>query len=273
MSKSVSLILPYYNRKEYLKASLSSFVYFYGERNDFQVVIIDDKSNEQNRLEDIVKEYNLNIKLIRIGNKKGINPCYPNNVGVRESEGDVIVLSSPEIVHTKSIFDVSDNFVELTGQNYLQFSVFCVTDNNIRSILMDTLLGFDSKLNIIDGQRRNFYFDLGFRGYSYATPLGAWYTHSKLKNSCFNFLSACSRNTYYELGGFNEEFVNGTGYDDTDFKDRILAYVDNNVIWYDSCEAIHIDHPAVSKDNNTNLALYNKLKGNSYGKNDDWGRL
>ena len=62
------------------------------------------------------------------------------------------------------------------------------------------------------------------------------------------------------MNGFNEVFVKGTGYDDTDFRDRLLKYVDSEVIWYDDCIAIHINHPACSDDNNTNFQLYNELK-------------
>lgn len=273
MSKLVSLILPYYNRKNYLKVSLDSFDHFYNGRSDFQIIIVDDKSDGQNRIEDLIKEYDLNIKIVRIENKKGINPCYPINVGVRESDGDIILLSSPEIMHAKNVFDISNNFEKLTDGNYLQFSVFCITDKDIRNVLLDSSMKFGSKLLLVNSIREKFYIGLGFKGYPNATPVGAWYTHGKLKNSCFNFLSACSRNTYYGLSGFNEIFVKGTGYDDTDFRDRMLTYVNNNVIWYDDCEAIHIDHPAVSSDNNTNFSLYNKLKDKIYRKNDNWGHL
>lgn len=272
--KIVSIIFPYYNRIDYLRTTVDSLEYFYSGRKDLQIVIVDDKSNDENNPKGLVSSYkDLQVKVIRIENKKGINPCYPINVGVRESDGDIIVLSSPEITHTKNIFEISNDFAELTDKNYLQFSVFCITDRNIREMLLNPSIDFTDKLPVIDGVRKSFYSDLGFGGYSYATSIGAWYTHSEIKNSCYNFLSACTRNTYYELNGFNEAFVKGTGYDDTDFRDRMLTYVDNNVIWCDECEAIHIDHPAVSVDNNTNLLLYNKLKDQIYEKNDMWGRL
>jgi predicted glycosyltransferase involved in capsule biosynthesis len=75
------------------------------------------------------------------------------------------------------------------------------------------------------------------------------------------------------LSGFNEAFVVGTGYDDADFRDRLLKYINNNVVWYNDAVAIHIDHPACSTDNNTNSLLYNTLKNKVYEKNDKWGLL
>jgi len=253
---------------------LDSLEYFYAGRKDLQIVIVDDQSNDENNPEVLVSTYaDLQIKIIRIANKKGINPCYPINVGVRHSEGDIILLSSPEIIHTRNIFDHCKNFEKLTDSSYLQFSVFCLTSVEINKVLLDPIIEFDHKFRLVNSMNTEFHMGLGVRGYSYANVLGVWYTHGKIKNDCYNFLSACTRKTYYDISGFNEAFVKGTGYDDADFRDRLLKHINNNVIWYDDFVAIHIDHPSVSGNNNTNLALYNRLKDQVYKKNDDWGQL
>jgi glycosyltransferase involved in cell wall biosynthesis len=273
MNRIVSVILPYYNRKHYLEATLGSFEYYYSNRTDLQIVIVDDGSSLDNMPDDVVCKYNLQIKLIRIKNKKGINPCYPYNVGVRESYGDIIVLSSPEVVHTCDMFKISNNFEKLTDDSYLQFSVFCLTNISMKDTLLSRNILFEDKELLIHSNVHNFYKDLGCNGYSFNNTFGSWYTHSKIKDDCFNFLSACTRDTYFNLNGFNEVFVKGTGYDDTDFRDRLLEYIDNKVFWYDDCVAIHIDHPACSNDNNTNLLLYNKFKTQTYEPNNEWGKL
>jgi glycosyltransferase involved in cell wall biosynthesis len=271
-NKIVSIILPYYNRKEYLIPTLESFEYFYNTRDDLQIVIVDDGSDDPGELENITHKYDIWTDIVYIKNKKGINPCYPYNVGVRHSKGDIIVLSSPEIVHTYDMFEISKNFNELNNSNYLQFSVFCLTDQNLKNMLMSNA-HFHDKIKSLEMVLPKFERLLGIHGYLYANDLGAWYTHSKYQRNCFNFLSACTRKTYYELSGFNEAFVYGTGYDDTEFRDRMLKYVDNKVIWYDAAVAIHIDHPTCSSDNNTNLGLYQSLTTDSYENNDAWGLL
>jgi glycosyltransferase involved in cell wall biosynthesis len=270
MNKTVSLILPYYNRIDYILPTLDSLEHFYKGRADFEIVIVDDQSNYEHKLDKVIKDYNLSINLIYIKNKKGINPCYPYNVGVRQSSGEIILLSSPEIVHTRNIFEACNNFENLNNKNYFQFSVFCLTDQAMKDMLMSRL-PYSHKLKFLNKNMHSFYRDLGINGYSYANNIGAWYTHSDFQRNCYNFLSACTRDTYYALSGFDESYVYGTGYDDAEFRDRILKYVDNNVIWYDNTGAIHIDHPTVSSDNNTNASLYaKKLK---YETNDNWGRL
>ena len=88
MSKT-SIILPYYNRKNYLITTLDSFQRLYSSNEDFEVVIVDDGSNDENRVEDIIGNYNLDINHTYIENNDGVNPCYVYNVGVRKSKGDI----------------------------------------------------------------------------------------------------------------------------------------------------------------------------------------
>jgi glycosyltransferase involved in cell wall biosynthesis len=63
-----SIILPYYNRKNLINTTLTSFVHFYQNRNDFEIIIVDDRSSENHRLNELVNKFKmLNIKLIELG--------------------------------------------------------------------------------------------------------------------------------------------------------------------------------------------------------------
>jgi glycosyltransferase involved in cell wall biosynthesis len=255
MSRTVSVILPYYNRKELLKLTLDSFQHFYSGNPDLEVVIVDDGSNNANRVEKLCSEYNLKLQLVRIENKMGTNPCYPYNVGVHKSSGNIIVLSSPETFHTTNMFDISNNFEKLNDKTYLQFSVFCLV----------------IKMQKIDITK--FYENLGETGYFYANRYGSWYTHSKMRPSCLNFFSALTRNNYYKLSGFDERFRYGTGFDDEDFKLRVLNIIDN-IIWLDNAVAIHTDHEIVNNlPPTTNQMIFQKTRTDLYKFNNDWGRI
>lgn len=256
MSRNVSIILPYYNRKELLKRTLDSFQRFYSNNSELEIVIVDDLSNEENRIEDIPNQYNdLNIVVFTLPSKNGINPCYVYNVGVRKSKGDIIVLSSPETFHTTNMFDVSNNFEKLNDKTYLQFSVFCLI----------------KEMEELDTTK--FYENLGETGYSYANRFGSWYTHSEIRSSCLNFFSALTRNNYYKLSGFDERFRYGTGFDDDEFKIRILNMVDK-VVWFDNAEAIHVDHEIVNNlPPTTNNKVFEETRKNKYKFNDNWGRV
>lgn len=268
----VSVILPYYNRKQLLKNTLDSYQHFYGGKA-IEVVVVDDVSKEENRVEDLVGKYDFCLKVVRLSHKNGINPCYPYNVGVRNSTGNVIVLSSPETMHTQSMFDLSNNFSDLTDETYLQFSVFCVTYPPLHQFLLENR-PFTEKLEAIRLAIPSFYMNLGELGYPYHNRYGSWYTHSTIKPTCLNFLSAITCDNYYRLSGFDERFRFGTGYDDNEFRDRVLKMT-KRVVWYDQAIAIHVDHEIV--DNappTTNTHIWQATReSNQYQYNNTWGLI
>lgn len=266
--KKVSIILPYYNRKTLILHTLKSFEYFYRGKN-IEIVIVDDCSDDEHRLESELN-FDLDIKLIRLQNKNGINPCYPYNVGVRHSNGEILILSSPETFHTTNVFDISNNFAELNDKTYLLFSVFCLTDTNIISSLINNS-DFNNNIKIIEDVKNNFYLNLGELGYPYNNKFGSWYLHSKFRDSGLNFFTAITKQKYYDMSGFDERFRFGTGFDDDEFRDR-LKETNTNFIYYDEALAIHINHSIVNNASpTTNSNIYFMSKNNKYQYNDLWG--
>lgn len=239
----VSIILPYYNRKQLLAKTLGSFKQWYSQDRDrLEVVIVDDGSSSDHHVSDLLSEFkdSLDILLIVLPQKQSItqvNPCYPYNVGVRACSGDIIVLSSPETFHTKSIFEISNNFNLLENDNYLLFSVFCCTNPEIVGSIVDN--GF----NIQDDSF--LYTGLGENGrQTFNNENGSWYIHSKYRDTKLNFLSAITRRTYYAIAGFDERYRNGTGFDDDDFLQKLFPQI-NKVFYYDAMCAIHVNHEIV----------------------------
>lgn len=271
MNKKVSVILPYYNRKTLLINTLDSFSMFY-ENNNLEVVIVDDCSSEDQRLEEFVKKYqNLKIILIRLDKKDGINPCYTYNVGVRYSTGEIVILTSPETFHTSNMFDISNNFSDMKDNSYLLFSVFCLTKSNLKEKMWNENIVFKDKLQIIKDNEKFFFKDLGCNGYPYNNNYGSWYLHSNIRPTGLNFFSALTRNLYNELSGFDERFRYGTGCDDEEFRIRVFNSV-RDIIYYDSAVAIHVDHEIVkSGDQVSNKGIFKKTRIDMYKKNDNWG--
>lgn len=269
MENKVSIILPYYNRKELVSLTLKSFEHFYSEQN-VEVVIVDDGSSDEHRLEGSL-DFNLDIKLIRLEGKNGINPCYPYNVGVRESSGDILILSSPETFHTTNVFETSNNFNDLNDNTYLLFSVFCLTDINSTNTIKSEK-DFNVSLDVFEVIKPNLYKNLGENGYVFNNKYGSWYTHSEYRPSGLNFFTAITRKKFYELSGFDERFRFGTGFDDDEFKDRLIEsgvvfkYIDNGL-------GIHIDHEVVNNMSpTTNKSLYIQTNSDKYLKNESWGK-
>lgn len=266
--KKISFILPYYNRKSLLLNTLKSLEYFYSNKN-VEVVIVDDCSDNEHRLESNLN-FDLDIKLVRLESKNGINPCYPYNVGVKHSTGNIIILSSPETFHSTDIFDISNNFNQLNNNSYLLFSVFCLTENKIIDDLLNNS-DFSNNLSIIKSIKHNFYTNLGELNYSFNNKFGSWYLHSQFRPSGLNFFTAITREKFYSMSGFDERFRFGTGFDDDEFKDRLVE-TNTSFIYYDEALAIHINHSIVNDSPpTTNYDIYQTTKTNKYQHNNLWG--
>ena len=267
----ISILLPTYNLKDLLYNTLKSYDYFYGDNDNVEVIIVDDCSNIENQFPKVRDDFpRLNIKNHRIEVKCGYNPSLAYNVAARLASNDILVLTSPETIHTKSIYEDFENF---QTHDLFVFSVFCVTDQPLKKFLLSDW-AFEDKLQAINDGRAEFEQNIGCNGYQYGNNLGVWYLHSKYKPSRLNFLTGMSKELYYEIGGFNEAFMQGTGYDDTDFLFRLEPYIENTV-WFDDALAIHIDHDLAAPSQikqESNYNLFIALQTNpTYVKNDDWG--
>ena len=291
----VSIILPYYNRKELLRTSLQSFQKWYAsDRHRLEIVIVDDGSAPDQQLDDLVAGFQvpLDILLVKLPPKQSlveVNPCYPYNVGVRASSGDIIVLSSPETFHTASIFAMTNDFDRLENDTYLLFSVFCCTNQ----ALTNEIVARDFEI----GDRAPFFDGLGAKGRaSFNNANGSWYVcslqnsplkkslilfhrylHSRYRETKLNFLSALTRQTYSAIGGFDERYRNGTGFDDNDFLERLSTKL-RATYYYDEMFAIHVDHSVVHElPPTTNQELYLRLTAlpisERYPQNTRWGML
>lgn len=269
-----SMLLPTYNRKKLLYNTLESYNYFYANNKDFEIVIVDDCSNLENRFDNVQADFpELNIKFVRIDQKYGFNPSLAYNVAARNASNEILILSSPETLHTCNFLDLCNNFNDFKMDDYYLFSVFCLTDKNCKNYLIDDNT-IEEKINFINSIKHAFSENLGCNGYEFNNNMGSWYLHSAFRPSKLNFFTALSKNLYYEISGFNQAFMKGTGYDDTDFFSRLEPYI-KNYVWLDNTCAIHIDHDLAAKiPQNSNFYLYESMQKNqTYKKNNNWGIL
>jgi glycosyltransferase involved in cell wall biosynthesis len=269
-----SMLLPTYNRKKLLYNTLESYNFFYANNQDFEVVIVDDCSNNENRIDNVESDFpHLNIKFIRINQKYGFNPSLAYNVAARNASNDILILSSPETLHTFNFLDLCNNFNDFKENDYYLFSVFCLTHKDHKQFLnQDNTI--EDKINFINKIKPQFYENLGCNGYDFNNNMGSWYLHEKFRPSKLNFFTAMSKNLYYEISGFNQAFMRGTGYDDTDFLSRLEPHI-NNYVWFDDTCAIHVDHDLSAQiPQNSNVYLFESLQRNqTYKKNNTWGIL
>ncbi len=239
--KLLSIVMPYYNRRTLLLNTLKSIEYSKGTHL-IEVIIVDDGSDKEHQINDICDIFpNLNINLIVI--TKSINkwrvPTIAYNVGFSAVKGDVILINCAEGFHAGNIIDyVFKNFKE---KSYMSFSTYA---GNIKTTEVLTNWGIneneDSFINKIK-------------------PLSnEWHSHST-NYTLIPYCAAINTEDMETLSGYDERFVNGIGYDDYEFIDRVKNLrLELSLI--DTPFCIHQWHTPVVYANKSNLEFLKAVR-------------
>lgn len=244
-----SIIMSYFMRDVHLYNTLISFNYHYKNRNDYEVIIIEDIKNKNNKEEHdkllkVLKFFNKNadkyidIKLIESGGNYS-NPATLFNQGAKLANGDYLIITNPEVFHKENILKGLDSIIKEKGECYIVCS--CLS-GDIENKFIDDFESFN------------------------ITPK-MWYQHSQYRNALFHFCSCISKKKYFEIGGFDERYKNGVAYDDDQFRDDvgrsgILFVISDNLL------TIHQNHENAfkyfdfDKRLKRNKTLYSMIKQN-----------
>ena len=197
----VSIVAAYYNRKDLLENTIRSIVSSQHYK-EAELVVVDDGSDPHHRLEDLVEESPLHMNLIRIEpeEKKYTNPCIPFNRGFKEARGEIVIIQNPECFHVGDI--IGEVLKEITDDNYLSFAAYSLGEEETKGIATEKDIELFGEASRTGGGR-------------------GWYNHSIINPRPYHFLSAISRKNLEELGGFDERYAEGIGFDDDELLHRI----------------------------------------------------
>lgn len=218
----ISIVTSYFNRKKLLINTLKSIEKTTHE--DFEFIIVDDASDDENRIEDLVENYPF-VKIFRVEpeNKWYSNPCIPFNIGFSKAEGDIVIIQNPECFHTTDILTFVNN--NLKENDYFSFGCYSLNEENTQQLLSNPdhckIINFKPKRATLDGE-------------------DAWYNHSVFRPVGYHFTSAIFKTKLDKLGGFDERFANGNGYDDDEFLYRVKKICDFRII--DEMTVLHQYH-------------------------------
>jgi len=223
----VSIVTAYYNRKPQFYETLKSIKRT--EHNDYEVIVADDCSSDEHRLESLVEEFPF-LKIIRLERKDKwyINPCVPFNRAIYAATGDILILQNPECLHVHDIISFSTK--NINDSNYISFATY----------------GLDDKLSkeLIDHNKNNtvaeFYNKLPQTTYNGDYTIG-YYNHSRFRPTFYHFCSAITKNNMNKLNGFDERYAKGVGFDDIELLHRIRL-LGLKISLIDSLAVIHQFH-------------------------------
>jgi len=254
----ISIVMAYYNRRKLLTETLKSIER--SEYKDYEIIVVDDASDE--RIDDL--EFpSLRVLRIEPKDKWYHNSCIPFNIGFKEAKGDVVLIQNPECLHVHDVLRyVADN---ITDRNYLSISAYSMDEDMTNSLPACMLPDYDS---FIDMFRR--------LPQQLANNYIGWYNHPVYRPVGYHFCCAITKKNLSILGGFDERYANGTGYEDDDLVDRVKRFgLELKIV--DDVSVIHQWHPRVYDINNPvhkqmfkmNGALHKKTKREPYIKVND----
>jgi hypothetical protein len=211
-----TFIIPYFNRPS-LWNTLFTFKYFYSDRDDYQIFILEDKKNiglAEQKLTEIISDYlSLPIVRFKMGHDNYSCPCSTYNEGVARASSEYVIITNPECAHVTNVLE--------------GFDKSCVVDNCIVCACM--CAKWPEKIPAINATL-------------YPLTLETvWYQHSIYNNRCLCFGIVMAKQKYILSRGFNEYFDQGCGRADVDFLKRsskIVKYIPK-----DDLLLVHQWHP------------------------------
>jgi GT2 family glycosyltransferase len=228
----ISIVTAYFNRKPQFYKTLKSIAN--SSVKDIELIVVDDCSSEEHRLEDLVVEFPF-LKIIRLEkeNKWYVNPCIPYNIGFKEAKGDIIIIQNPECYHIDDIlYYVKLNLKE---NDYFSFSCYSLTQENTENVSYLVKSNFKNSGITHDGG-------------------DGWYNHSIYRPVGYHFCSAIHKSQLDDLGGFDERYAEGIAFDDNELLVRIQKKRMNYKI-IDEATALHQWHYSSNNYQNVNASL------------------
>ncbi|HDS00523.1 MAG TPA: hypothetical protein ENO07_00760, partial [candidate division Zixibacteria bacterium] len=128
---------------------------------------------------------------IKAGAQGEYNPSRLFNAGAARARGKYLVITNPECFHKSDILGGMDKL--LSRADYVVCACLSLADTAVRLKTFDDL----------------------------KPQVHMWYQHTKHRDVRYHFCTALSRENYRKIGGFDERYAEGIGYDDNSFLDRV----------------------------------------------------
>ena len=218
----VSIIIPSYKRCHLLKWGLASLAK-QDMPSDFETILLNDGIlDETEALGNYYKD-KLNLRYIFTGQRNLSGqmvwrvPGYTLNIGVKESDGDVIIFCCAEMFHLNNTIKLLTSIYETPDTEKVLAMPKAKDDNG----------AFLNHLETTNGQYNIDLFN--------AQP--------PLVNVKFPFFLAMRKKVFMDIGGYDEDFT-GTDYDD---EDLVMRLVDDGCHHVETeAMVIHLWHPRLA---------------------------
>lgn len=196
----ISLILPYWDRQAAADEAIALLDRWYLGQ-DIEVIVVDDGNIVPFRM----PETRLDIRVIRLPVKsEPTSPLHAWNVGVKAARGDFIALSCIEILHDKGpvLAQMKEQLARIGEQGYVLAAAWCPDTD-------------------------------------------CWHCHSSVHipdcppGTGIGFLGMMRKSLFDRIGGFDEAYMAGAGYEDRDF----IRTLDSSGVRFCIRDDLVVSHP------------------------------
>jgi hypothetical protein len=244
-----SIFMPYIFRAPQLWNTLISFLHHYSDRDDYEVILVEDVKNkriegEHELLLEVVKyfEPKLNLRFFETDWPRVTNPAPFYNFCAEKAQGEYFVITNPECFHYTNILAGFDE--EFAKDKYVYLLASCV-DREVRN----------DKSAYTSPEEEQWI--CNFHDFKFESK--------RSRNSAlYHFCSAMYYTTWDLVGGFCNEYAEGVAAEDDDFRDQIHFMEVEFVL----CEDLIVVHQAHNRgvrkkgwgSKNSNIRIYNERR-------------
>ena len=121
----ISIVILNYNAEKFLDECISSI--YKTEKINFEIILVDNASTDKS-----YREYTQKFPEIKlIENKKNLGYCEGNNIGIRASKGEFIVVLNPDTVVTPTWLSELFNIYKKNGEGIYQPKILATTNHDM----------------------------------------------------------------------------------------------------------------------------------------------
>lgn len=196
----ISIVMTSHNRSRQVYFTLQTISN--SKIKNVHIILVDDSTNDLVELERLqLFPFYIDFIQIHRHNKKWHNPCVNYNIGFQFVKGSKVIIQNSEVCHIGDL--LQDIYDQEMGNNYYVFDVKASLDHETNEVIYNS--------NVSD-----------IKIYNEEHLFLRWYQSSS-NNRKLHFLTACTRETFNNIGGFSYDYTMGGWYDDDDFVLKIIS--------------------------------------------------
>jgi len=215
---NLTIIITYFNRSHLLLSTLKSMEF--SKSRNFDVVIIDDASDDDQRVDDLVRGFSFPVHLLRVEPQEKLweEPLALINNTVRNSKSEIIIHQSAECLH---VGDVISTALEKTKSKvHLSFACLGVLEGWGNRIKLIKELDRQSIIKVLPVILFNSHCPKWHEKME-PVPGVFWNNHSVVHPSPYPWCMSMTRKDYLDISGFDEDYAYGFTCADDDFLDKV----------------------------------------------------